>query len=471
MTKGHFAKLKARWQRAFAKRAPSVPPPNTGVTLRQESAFLREFKPDAAAIEERPVGISVYATMYVLCGLLLVAIVWAFVGTMDRIVVAQGKVTTSAQNIVLQPFAVSRILSINVKPGDRVRKDDVLMTFDPAFAKADESSLVSRLNELDATRERMEAEIAGIVFVAGEGASPERATQAEIFNRRRAQLASELAGRDSNLKKLAAQIKSNGSTIAGLKKQLGLAREVTVMRQQLKDKQVGSELQLVVAKKDELDVEERLRAATSQASDLLQAQAQAVAERDSYLENWRRQTNEDLVTTRQQAKEATENLSKAQRLREFTSLTAPVDGIVLEIADRSAGSTLREAETAVTLVPANAALEVEADVQTRDVGYLTVGERARVKLEAYPFQKYGTLEGVLTVVSPDSVVRQVGQTSVTMFHARVHLKETVEQLARRGIRLRPGLLATAEITTGHRSIASYLLYPVWRMFDEGLKEP
>jgi HlyD family secretion protein len=439
--------------------------------LRRENAFLREFKPDDVAIEERPVPVSIHATLYTALAILVVAIVWAFVGTMDRIVVAQGKVSTSPPLIVLQPFAVARILAIPVTAGDHVKKGDVLISFDPAFARADESSLVGQVNELNAIRERMEAEMTGIPFVAGENAAPGRSTQEEIYARRQAQFASELAGHETNVKRLSQERDATRTAVTRLERERELARKVTAMRQELLDRKVGSELQLVVAQKDQLNVEQRLDAAISQGQSLAQQQLQAEAERDAYLANWRRQLSEDLVTVRQHAKEASDNLSKAQRLREFTSLTAPVDGIVLEIADRSVGSVLREAETAVTLVPGDAALEVDADILSKDVGYVSVGDPVRVKLEAYPFQKFGTVDGALTVVSPDSIVRQVGQSSITVFHAKVHLKATVEELAARSIRLRPGLIATAEITTGHRSIASYLLYPIFRVFDEGLKEP
>ena len=93
-------------------------------------------------------------------------------------------------------------------------------------------------------------------------------------------------------------------------------------------------------------------------------------------------------------------------MHDLTELTAPVDGMVQEVADRSIGSVLREAETLVTLVPDDADLYVEAIVPSRDVSYLKLGDTVRVKLEAYPFQRFGTASGVLTVISPDSIAHQ-----------------------------------------------------------------
>jgi HlyD family secretion protein len=178
------------------------------------------------------------------------------------------------------------------------------------------------------------------------------------------------------------------------------------------------------------------------------------------------------VTARQQLSEASETLNKAQRMRDFTEMTAQVDGTVLEVADRSIGSVLREAETLMTLVPDGADMYVEAMVASRDVSYLKLGDAVRVKLESYPFQRFGTISGVLTVISPDSLPLKEGDdASKLVYRAQVKLNATARELAARKIFLKPGLVASAEIKTGNRTIASYVLNPVLRITDESLREP
>ena len=109
---------------------------------------------------------------------------------------------------------------------------------------------------------------------------------------------------------------------------------------------------------------------------------------------------------------------------------------------------------------------------SRDVSYVKVGNSVRVKLETYPFQKYGTLSGRLDVISPDSIpLKADNDKSELVYRAQVRLTESVRDLTKRGIHLRPGLVATAEIKTGSRSIASYVLNPILRTADEGLREP
>jgi HlyD family secretion protein len=199
----------------------------------------------------------------------------------------------------------------------------------------------------------------------------------------------------------------------------------------------------------------------------------AVQERQAFIQKWRSDHNQQLVQARQDLAEASETLNKASRMRELTEITAPVDGTVLQVADRSEGSVLREAETLVTLVPDGADLYVEANVPSRDISYLKVGDAVRVKLEAYPFQRYGTLNGMLKVISADSVPLKEGDDdqSKLVYRVDVHLTDSLAGLAARGIRIRPGLVATAEVKTGRRSIISYILDPILRTADESMREP
>jgi HlyD family secretion protein len=134
---------------------------------------------------------------------------------------------------------------------------------------------------------------------------------------------------------------------------------------------------------------------------------------------------------------------------------------------------LKEAETLVTLVPDNAALYVEAMVASRDVSYLKLGDTVRVKLESFPFQRFGTASGVLSEISPDSISQKESENGPAhqVYRVQVRITDPMRNLAARGIHLKPGLVASAEIKTGRRTIASYILDPVLRISDEGLREP
>lgn len=437
----------------------------------RDDALAQKFKPDAAAIEEAPIPVSAHAALYVVLTLLLIAILWAIFGSVDRIVVAPGKVATRTPLIVMQPFTTSRIMQIHVQPGDHVRKGQVLIDFDPAFAQADVISLEHKVRSLTAQIERIEAELSGAPFLAAVGDNPERQTQGQIFSQEMAEFMAEMTVRDSRVGAVDSQIKADNSSIAGLRQQVEMAQKVVGIRKYLLEQKAGAPLDVMTAESNEIDFELRLKNAIGDAKKFTEQRAEIEAERQSFLDKWRSDHNQQLVQARQDLAEAGETLNKARKMKDFTEMKAPVDAVVLEIADRSVGSVLREAETLITLVPDGADLYVEANVPSRDVSYLKVGNSVRVKLETYPFQKYGTLNGRLEVLSADSVPLKQDDQTQFVYRAQVRLTETPGELLARKFRIRPGLVATAEIKTGKRSIASYILNPILRTADESLREP
>ena len=441
--------------------------------LTRDDAMAQNFKTDATAIEEAPLPISAHAALYVVLSLLVIAILWAVFGSLDRIVVSPGKVATRTQLIVMQPFTTSRILQVNIKPGDHVRRGQVMILFDPAFAQADEASLQQKVHGLTAVTERIEAEMSGATeFAAGSDASRERQTQAQIFAQEMSAYSAEMDVRDSRVAAVESQIKAANSSIAGLKKQLAMAHKVVEIRNYLLEQKAGAPLDVMTAQSSEIDFELRLKNSISDAKKLTEQRVEIEAERQSFIDKWRSDHNQQLVQARQDLAEASETLNKAAKMKDFTEMKAPVNGVILEIADRSVGSVLREAETLITMVPDDADLYVEANIPSRDVSYVKVGNAVSVKLETYPFQRYGTLTGRLDVISADSVpLKADDPKSELVYRAQVHLTDSVRDLTKRGIHLRPGLVATAEIKTGKRSIASYVLNPILRTADEGMKEP
>lgn len=436
-----------------------------------DDAVAQGFKPDATAIEEAPIPISANAALYIVLALLVIAILWSIFGTLDRIVVAPGKIATRTPLIVMQPFTTSKILRLSVQPGDHVRKGQILVSFDPAFAQADVASLGHKVKSLTAQIERIGAELSGGAFSASTGDSSERLIQVQIFNQEMAAYSAEIAQRTSRVGQVVSQLKADNASITELRQQLVMANKVTEIYQRLLDQKAGAPLDVMKAQSNALDVDMKLVSTMGDARKLTEQRAEIEAERQSFLDKWRSDHNQQLVQARQDLAEASETLNKAQKMKDFTQMRAPVDGVVLEIADRSEGSVMREAETLVTMVPDGADLYVEGNVASRDVSYLKVGNSVRVKLEAYPFQKYGTLSGRLEVLSADSVPLKEGDQTQLIYRAHVRLTDPPHDIALRGFRIRPGLVASAEIKTGKRSIASYVMNPILRTADEGMREP
>jgi HlyD family secretion protein len=174
-----------------------------------------------------------------------------------------------------------------------------------------------------------------------------------------------------------------------------------------------------------------------------------------------------------------EQLQKAEKRNTLVVLRAPVNGVVLEIPKKSVGSVVQAGESMFTLVPTDVPLLVELQVSSPDAGFVKVGDPVKVKLDAFPFQKYGTLKGKLQVVSEDSFSRDPYAASGNKplsgnyYLARVSLESTeLERKSPRNedVSLRPGFTVSGEIVIGRRSVMSYFLYPLIGTLDESLRE-
>ena len=432
-----------------------------------------EFQPDASALEQAAVPFSAHAALYIVLLLLVTAVAWSVIGTVDRIVVSPGKIASQTPTLVMQPFTTSRVMEISVKAGDHVVKGQVLAKFDPSFAQADVSSLRQKAASLGAQVDRLTAELSGASFAARPGDDPERLTQAQIYAQEMSDYQAEASQRDSRLAEISSQIAVDQDAVPGIQAQLGMANRVVQIQQYLQSQQAAASLDVMKAQSSAIDSSLRLKNTLGDEKKLEQQREETQQEREAYLQKWRSDHNQQLVDARQQLSETTETLNKANRMDDLTQITAPFDAIVLEVADRSVGSVLREAETLVTLVPDGAQLYVEANVAARDISYLKEGDMVRVKLESYPFQRFGTVTGTLSVISPDSTPLKQGDDDPgkLVYHVQVVLNDDAAQLAARGIFLKPGLSASAEIKTGTRSIASYVLNPLLKLADESMREP
>jgi HlyD family secretion protein len=458
---------------SHAPQPPSPVPPTIAAAhaYRPDPRAMRaanDFQPDAAAIEDAPVPLSAHAVLYVVLLLLIAAIAWSIIGTVDRIVVAPGKIATRTPTLVIQSFSTSRILEIDVKPGDHVVQGQVLAKFDPSFAQADVTSLQQKVSSLMAQTRRLQAELSGQDFASGR--DPDSAAQAQIYEQEMSDYRAEMDQRDSRMAQIDAQIGADEDTLPGIRAQVAMANNVVAIQQRLQRQQAAAALDVMRAQSNAIDASSRLTNTVQDEEKLRQQRAEAVQEREAFIGKWRSDHSQQLVQARQDLSEAGETLNKANRLQDFTQATAPVDGIVQDVADRSAGSVLKEGDTLVTLVPDGAALYVDASVPARDVSYLKLGDTVRVKLESYPFQRFGTITGTLTVISPDSMPVSDQDPSKLIYRLQVKLDDP-QSLAARGILLKPGLVASAEIKTGTRSVASYVLNPVLRVTDESLREP
>jgi HlyD family secretion protein len=434
------------------------------------------FLPDADAIERGPLPRFVRITLHVLLLAFAAFIVWASLSPIDQIVIAHGKLVNPLPNIVVQPLDTSIIQSIDVRVGQVVRKGQVLATLDPTFNAADESQLRNRLESLDNQTAGLRAELSGQRGAAAEGgkSSADAQLQLQLSSERQANFAAQQNKMDQNIARLKASMLTNKHDQVILAERVKSLREVEAMQEQLMAEQFGAKMHLLEARDRRLEVERDMDMQRNKAVELASELASAEAERAAFGKSWRQKAMEDLLSASRDRAGVTEQLAKADRHLKLIQMVAPADGVVLEIGKLSVGSVVREAEPLFTLVPLGADLEAEVQIDSVDIGYIKPGADVHLKVDAFSFMKHGMLEGKVRTISQDSFKRETKDTSGggldAYYLSRIPYTGKLNRLPA-GVRLLPGMTVSAEIVVGHRTVMSYLLYPLTRALDESIREP
>jgi hemolysin D len=437
--------------------------------------LILEFQPDAVEIEARTPPRIARATLYLVIALIIAAVSWASLASVDKIVTAPGKLITPHPNLVVQPLETSVIREVHVAVGDLVHKGDVLATLDPTFSQSDVSELRERISALDAEINRLEAELSNRDLTASAGATPNDRLQARLFAERESYYDASVRKLDEQVARVEANLETTQSEERFAARRLATLHEVESMREALFGNQVGSRLNLLQARDARLEVESSLAHLQGSRIELVHELAKLQSERQAFVKEFRRADLEQLVEDRGKRDSAADELQKADLRRHMTAITAPADGVVLEVAHRSIGSVVREAETLFVLVPQNEKLEAEVNVAGKDVGEVAVGEKVRIKFDAFPFQKHGTATGVVRLISEDAFSAEDKDEHPShaplFYRVRVELTDTKLRAVPERFHLIPGMALTAEMKVGQRSVISYFLYPLLRGLDESIREP
>lgn len=455
---------------------PANKPPVTAASGRKAADPTEiEFLPDADEIERRPLPGYARITIHALGAMVVCFVVWAALAEIDEVVVATGRLATPSPNIVVQPLETAIIRSIAVRAGQVVRKGEVLATLDPTDADADQAQLRIKFDSLDTQVRRLDAELAGAARGPdGATASADSRLQDQLAGERRANFAAQSSRIAENLARLRASAATNLRDQQSLGERVKALREVETMQEKLVAQQFGAKASLLEARNQRLEVERDYNLSKSREPEIARELAALEAERRAFVNGWRQKIMEDLLALSRERDAIAEQMKKGTLRHNMVVLTAPVDAVVLELSKLSQGSVVREAEQLFTLVPIGSALDAEVQIDSLDVGRVKPGDVASIKLDAFPFQKHGTLDAKVRTLSEDAFKRDnvsAGQGTDAYYVSRIDFGNARLKKMNAHARLLPGMTLRAEIVVGKRTVLSYLLWPLTKGLDEAIREP
>lgn len=398
---------------------------------KKDKELKYDFMPSLLEIIERPAHKAGTVIILGVFTFLIAAIIWACLSKIDVVVTSSGSVQPIGNINVVQSYAGGFVKAINVKEGDYVHAGDLLIELNTETLNIDQEQLETQKNVLNVQQEIYQQ------IQSGEDVSTIKASDYDTDLQPYIQA---ILDADASYKNTLSNLEKEKSD-AELNQQIG--------QLQLEEYQEnGTERQ---AKSQEL---------TNQQYALAVEQAELKI-KDTETQ-YSSQINSKLSEIGSQLDEINTNLEKYKLSKEYQNITAPVNGYVNSIAVNTIGETVTSAEQLVTIVPDNTPVEMVCYVKNMDIADIEVGMEAEIKLEAYPYNKYGTVKGNVKYISPSSFnSEQLGS---------VYLVKLEMDNSNENIDVISGLSGSVEIKTDKRTVMEYFLDPIIKGFGESLKE-
>ncbi|WP_319240963.1 HlyD family type I secretion periplasmic adaptor subunit [uncultured Propionivibrio sp.] len=453
-----------------------------GPFVRALSPEASDFAPGLLSIQESPPARLPRVVLAVVLGLFSILLCWAVFGRLDIIASAEGRLVPQTYVKIVQPADAGIVREILVREGQRVAAGQVLMRMDTQLAEADLRSLETDLVMRRLQLRRIDAELEGrrLLPLPGDPEDLFRRIEAQYVEHRRlfedalgtAREAFNRAGRDFEaareiLAKLEAVVPILDAQSAAY---VELGQSGFVAQLAVRDKQ-----------REAIEKARDLSAQQETVAGLAAGVAQADRQARQVMSKYRADLQNERVEAEAQFRRLQQELVKQQHKSDLLELRASQAGVVKELATHTLGTVVSPGTVVISLVPEHEPLVADVMVRNDDVGFVFVGQTAKVKLMAYPFQKYGMLDGEVLHVGPDasdsagSPAKEPGADRVSAvpgltYRALIGLKSQALEAQGQRFKLVPGMQVVAEINQGQRSVAEYLLSPVQKILQESGRE-
>ena len=430
----------------------------------------KEFLPPAVEILEKPPSPAGRVLIWVILGLFLLAILWSFIGEIDEVVVARGKVIPIGYTKVLQSEDKGIVKRILVQEGQKVKEGDLLMELDRTMSESDLNALKKEIAYYNTNIRRIMAELEDKPFMPEAGSpvdSKDFVQQMSLYRSRQSEKKAKMEYYDAQIRQKEDSVRVAESSLVKYKELLAIAREREANLKEIVEVGAISKYTYLEYKGKRIELEQNVN---MNISELSAAQAEAKAarqEKAQYQAEWNRQLQEELINSRKQYNSLKESERKAELKNKLIEIKAPVDGAVHKLDIHTVGAVVTEAQPLMEVVPEGTPMEVESWMENQDVGFVLPGMPVEIKVDAFNFQKFGTLKGKVREISPDAIEdKERGQ----LYRVMVSLDEEKLHMDNRDLQIYPGMAVSAEIKTRKKRIIDFFLEPFQTYKSEALRE-
>ncbi len=428
----------------------------------------KEFLPSILEVTEEPPSPVGRFVLWTIVALLVAGAIWAFVGEVDEVAVANGKVIPVGNVKIVQSENKGTIKELDVQEGDYVEEGQTLLVLDTTKTQADVDQLQKQVAYYQLTVSRLQAEINDEPFlpeVTDDLDPKDVEAQTALYKSRRAKLSAEQEKNQSAIDQASAAVAGQQAQLEKYRSLETVAEEKEDRLKELYSQDAISYFQLLEARATRVEYQ---RNAEASEKGILESQGKLAEARDNLATTetaYRQETMSQLVEAKKQLGAYEEELKKANQTNAESVIVAPTSGRVNQLAVHTVGGVVSEGQGLMMVVPDDAVLEIEAYADNKDIGFIENGQKAEVKVQTFNFQKYGMMTGIVDDISPDAVTNPEDKEHYGKYRLTLNLDHDDS-----GIELLPGMNVQAEIQIKKKRIIDFFLDPFRKYKAEALRE-
>ena len=437
---------------------------------RNETAFLAS----ALALEKTPISPAPRITAWTIMILCLISLCWAYFGKVDIVATAAGKIVASGHAKTIQALETSSVQTILVHEGDSVKKGQLLIELDATIAAADthryEHDLIAAKLQtlrakaiLTALNTNLTPVIQRELIIPLEKLQEAQDQARGLFHEYQARM----ARIQSDLERHQAELNTTAEIIRKIQHTLPYAQKRAQDFKDLSDKNFVSQHAWMEKEQIRLEQEADLAMQRSRSLEIKAALKETQAQLKSLTAELRRQMLDAMSEGMQKFAILQQDIIKTTSRQHLMQLTSPIDGTVQQLAVNTIGGVVTPAQPLMLIVPNHHPIEIEALLENKDIGFVKKDQEAEIKIETFPYTRYGTIKGKVAHISQDAISDE--KRGLT-YLVHIQPERNKIQVDEKSVALSPGMVVSVEIKTGNRRVIEYFLNPLMQYANESLRE-
>jgi adhesin transport system membrane fusion protein len=408
-----------------------------------------------------------YGIAFVICSMMM----WAYFSQVETVSRSMGKVIPSGKLQVVQNLEGGIVQSIHVQPGQRVEEGQLLVSLSETHFESDLQTRKQQASALAARLVRLKAESEGSPLRFPEALKKEATeyvrTETAAYDGRRIQFNAQVDMLQAQIEQKTQEMQEVRIALMTAEKTLELGRQEHAILSKMVARGLEPKLELIRLERTLADSEGRAETAKATVGKLRAAINEAQARKASVVGQFRSDAQADSNKSLAEFRSLQESLPALQDKKGRTEIRSPVGGVVNRVLVSTVGGVVKPGEPIAEVVPGDDKLVFEAMVLPSDIGFVKVGQSARIKITAYDFSIFGAMTGEVTRMAADATSNEKGES---FYIARIETTSPVLESRGSKLSVLPGMQAQVDIVTGYKTIWDYLLKPVLAVRENAFKE-